>query len=84
MNKVIDNGILLLFIAVIIFPIQAQFLPVTTLLLGIITAAIGIVYSANRFVRIALMVIFGTLCIFLPQLVYFLFYQKSKKLNFYV
>ncbi len=72
MNKTIDNGILLLFTATIIFPIQAQFVPVITLLLAIITAAIGIVYSANRFVRIALMVSFGTLCIFLPQLVFFL------------
>lgn len=71
MNKVIDNGILLLFIAVIIFPIQAQFLPVITLLLGIITAAIGIVYSANRFVRIALVTTFCTICIFLPQLTFF-------------
>lgn len=85
MNQVIDNGILLLLTAVIIFPVQSPLEPVIALLLGIITAAIGIVYSGKRYICLALMVIFYLLCLFLPQLTYFLplliyhIYKRNRK-----
>lgn len=72
MNKIIDNCILIALSFIIVFPLQLQIQPVLTLLLGIITAAIGILYSQNYYVRTTLTLSFLFICLFLPQLFFFL------------
>ena len=72
MNKVMDNAILLLFSAVMIFQTSLQTEPVIALLLGIIAAAFGIVYAHKLPARICLVLLFCLAGLFIPQLLLFL------------
>lgn len=78
-NRLIDNMILLVLSAVMIFQAPGTITPVLALLFAVITAALGIYASGLRW-TIAIGITFAILCIILPELTFFLpivFYQME-------
>ncbi len=71
MNKVMDNVILLMLGAVILFREQSLMVPVLVLLIGFITAALGVyIVEWKKFAVVG--AVFTVLCFILPELTVFL------------
>ena len=71
MNKVIDKGILVLLCTVSLLPSEEWARPVITLLLAVLAASLGLCLDGRR-IKIGILLVFATLCFFLPELLFFL------------
>lgn len=80
-NRLMDNMVLLVLSAIMVFQAPDTITPVLALLLAVIAAALGIYTNGMRW-AIAIGILFAAACVILPELTFFLpilFYQMEWK-----